>query len=43
MNPIELNRRQALIAAGMGALSLCMPGTVIGSDKLNANGEAQLW
>jgi len=40
MNPIELNRRQALIAAGMGALSLGMPGMVMGSDKLNAGGKA---
>ena len=39
MPPIELNRRQALIAAGMGALSLGMPGTVIGSDELDASGK----
>lgn len=36
----ELNRRQALIAGGLGALSLGMPGMVIGNDKLDASGKA---
>jgi len=40
MNTYELNRRQALLAGGMGALSLGMPGSVMGSDKLNASGKA---
>ena len=40
MNAYELNRRQALVAAGMGALSLGMPGMVMGSDKLDAGGNA---
>ncbi len=40
MNTIELNRRQALIASGLGALSLGMPGSVMGSDKLDARGQA---
>src|SRR6187455_1058726 len=40
MNQFELNRRQALIAGGMGALSLGMPGMVMGSDKLDASGKA---
>lgn len=40
MNTFELNRRQAMIAAGMGALSLGMPGMVMGSDKLDAGGRA---
>lgn len=40
MSDIHLNRRQALIASGMGALSLGMPGSVIGSDKLDAQGNA---
>lgn len=40
MNTFELNRRQALIAAGMGTLSLGMPGSVIGSDKLDSSGNA---
>ncbi len=40
MNTIELNRRQALVAAGMGALSLRMPGMVMGSDKLDESGTA---
>ena len=40
MNTIELNRRQALVAAGMGALSLRMPGMVMGSDKLDKSGNA---
>ncbi len=40
MNTYELNRRQALITAGMGTLSLGMPGVVMGSDKLDASGNA---
>jgi hypothetical protein len=40
MNTFELNRRQALIAGGMGALSLGMPGMVMGNDKLDASGKA---
>jgi hypothetical protein len=40
MNTFELNRRQALIVGGMGALSLGMPGVVLGSDKLDASGKA---
>lgn len=40
MNDFQVNRRQALIASGLGALSLGMPGAVIGNDKLNAAGKA---
>ncbi|MCH2126470.1 MAG: DUF1501 domain-containing protein [Pirellulaceae bacterium] len=40
MNTYEVNRRQALLAGGMGALSLGMPGTVIGSDQLDESGKA---
>ena len=40
MNNFELNRRQALIAGGMGALSLGMPGMVMGNDKLDSSGNA---
>lgn len=40
MNTYELNRRQALIVGGMGALSLGMPGVVLGTDKLDARGQA---
>jgi hypothetical protein len=40
MNTFELNRRQALLAGGMGALSLGMPGVVMGSDKLDKGGTA---
>ena len=40
MNTFELNRRQALVVGGMGALSLGMPGMVMGSDKLDASGNA---
>ena len=40
MHNYELNRRQALVAAGMGAMSLNMPGSVMGSDSLNASGNA---
>lgn len=40
MNRLEMNRRQALITAGMGAASLGMPGMVMGSDQLDDNGNA---
>jgi len=40
MNTFEMNRRQALVTAGMGALSLGMPGMVMGRDKLDASGNA---
>lgn len=40
MNAFELNRRQALITAGMGAFSLGVPGMVMGRDKLDKNGNA---
>jgi len=40
MNAFEMNRRQALATAGMGALSLGMPGVVMGSDKLDESGNA---
>jgi len=40
MNAYELNRRQALIAGGLGAFSLGVPGLVMGSDKLDENGQA---
>ena len=40
MNQFELNRRQALIASGLGALSYNMPGVVMGSDKLDDSGKA---
>ena len=40
MNSFEMNRRQALIAAGMGSLSLGMPGMVMGSDQLDESGNA---
>ena len=40
MNTYEMNRRQALIAGGLGALSLGMPGMVIGNDKLDKRGQA---
>ena len=40
MNNYEMNRRQALITAGLGALTLGMPGAVIGNDKVDADGNA---
>lgn len=40
MSNYELNRRQALIAGGLGAMSLGIPGAVFGSDKLDENGNA---
>ena len=40
MNDLQMNRRQALIASGLGALSFGMPGVVMGSDKVDASGKA---
>lgn len=40
MEDLKMNRRQALIASGMGAMSLGMPGMVMGSDKVDAKGNA---
>jgi hypothetical protein len=40
MNDFSLNRREALIVGGLGALSLGMPGSVIGNDKVDAAGNA---
>jgi hypothetical protein len=40
MNDFQLNRRQALVASGLGVLSLGMPGVVMGSDKVDASGQA---
>jgi hypothetical protein len=40
MNAIELNRRQALIAAGMGTMSMGTPGMVMGSDQIDSSGKA---
>jgi len=40
MNDFQMNRRQALIVGGLGTLSLGMPGAVIGSDELDARGNA---
>lgn len=40
MTDFQLNRRQALIASGLGALSMGLPGSVLGSDKVDAAGNA---
>jgi hypothetical protein len=40
MNEFQLNRRQALIASGLGTMSLGMPGVVMGADKVDASGKA---
>ncbi len=40
MNDFELNRRQALVASGLGMLTLGMPGAVMGTDKVDASGKA---
>lgn len=40
MNDLQMNRRQALTAGGLGALSLGMPGVVMGSDALDGQGNA---
>ncbi len=40
MHDLHMNRRQALIAGGLGALSLGMPGVVMGNDDVDASGNA---
>lgn len=40
MSDLQMNRRQALIASGLGAMSLGMPGAVMGADKIDASGNA---
>jgi len=40
MNDLQMNRRQALAAGGLGALSLGMPGVVMGTDALDGQGNA---
>lgn len=40
MHAFQMNRRQALIASGLGTLSLGMPGVVLGTDEVNAAGQA---
>lgn len=40
MTNYQINRREALIVGGLGALTLDMPGAVIGSDKLDSEGNA---
>ena len=40
MNNYEMNRRQALITAGLGALTMGLPGAVIGNDKVDSDGNA---
>jgi hypothetical protein len=40
MNDFQMNRRQALLVGGLGALSLGMPGAVLGTDQLDAGGNA---
>jgi hypothetical protein len=40
MNQLQMNRREALIASGLGTLSLGMPGMVLGRDKVDASGKA---
>ena len=40
MEQLDISRREALKLAGMGATSLGMPGAVMGSDKLNSQGNA---
>ena len=40
MNDLQMNRRQAMIAGGLGTLSLGMPGVVMGSDELDDQGNA---
>ena len=40
MNDFQLNRRQALIASGLGMLTLGVPGAVMGADRVDASGQA---
>jgi hypothetical protein len=40
MNDFEMNRRQALVASGLGMLTLGVPGLVMGTDKIDASGKA---
>jgi hypothetical protein len=40
MRDVQINRRQALIAGGLGTLSLGLPGAVFGTDQVNAAGQA---
>ena len=40
MTDFQMNRRQALIVGGLGTLSMGLPGAVIGSDQLDADGNA---
>ena len=40
MEQFELNRRQALVAGGLGVASMGMPGSVLGTDKLDNSGTA---
>lgn len=40
MPDFQGNRRQALIAGGLGTISLGMPGVVMGADKVDAAGKA---
>jgi hypothetical protein len=40
MNSFEMNRRQALLAGGLGALLMGMHGTVLGADKTDTSGQA---
>lgn len=40
MHDFQMNRRQALIASGLGTLSLGMPGVVMGADQVDGSGNA---
>lgn len=40
MNELLWNRRQALIAGGLGTMSLGMPGVVMGTDQVDGSGKA---
>ena len=40
MSDFQMNRRQALIASGLGTMSLGMPGAVMGADKVDSDGKA---
>ncbi|MFN5742087.1 MAG: DUF1501 domain-containing protein, partial [Planctomyces sp.] len=40
MRDLQFNRRQAMLAGGLGTLSMSMPGVVMGSDEVNDAGQA---
>jgi hypothetical protein len=40
MHDLHFNRRRAMLAGGLGTLSMSLPGVVMGSDDINESGQA---